>query len=252
MKTLKEIIAYLQKRSSRRGYTCDACGREVFDYPNKRLCEPCQNSLFFNDQITCDKCGRKTATEGLCLGCKNRPPVYTKGISPLVYGGDTPALINRFKNGNARLGYYLGELIAIAVMEKIPKDEQLFLLSVPTTKKRLHERGFDQAQMLADVLGDVLSANGYMVETVDFLSAKDTTAQKHLTYAERLKSVANRYRFKKRGVCKGKTFLLVDDILTSGATGNACASLLFSDGAKAVYFAVAASSLSYKNLRAST
>lgn len=244
MKTLKDILAFLQKRSSRRGYTCDACGKEVFDYPNKRLCEACENALFFNDKITCDKCGRQTVIEGLCLGCKNRPPAYTQGVSPLVYDGDTPALINRFKNGNARLGYYLGELIAIAVMEKIPKDEKLFLLSVPTTKKRLRTRGFDQAQMLARVLFDVLEQNGYCLETVDFLLSSDTTAQKHLTYAQRLKSVSKRYRLKKRGLCAGKTFLLVDDILTSGATGNACSSLLFDDGAKAVYFAVAASSLS--------
>ena len=244
MKTLRDLLAFLQKRSSMRGYTCDACGREVFDYPNKRLCEPCENALFFNDKITCDKCGRKTVIEGLCLGCKNRPPVYTQGFSPLVYDGDTPELINRFKNGNARLGYYLGELIALAVMEKIPKDEKLFLLSVPTTKKRVYARGFDQAQMLARVLFDVLRANGYCLETVDFLQSNDTTAQKHLTYAERLHVVANRYRLKKRGLCKGKTFLLVDDIVTSGATGNACSSLLFNDGAKAVYFATAASSQS--------
>lgn len=242
MKTLRDILTVLQNRSSRRGYTCDACGKEVFDYPNKRLCEICENALFFNDSIACDKCGRKTLIDGLCLGCKNHPPVYTKSVSPLVYDGDTPDLINRFKNGNARLGYYLGELIAIAVMEKIPKDEKLFVLSVPTTKQRMRTRGFDQAQMLARVLLDILRANAYTVETVDFLYAKDTTAQKDLTYAERLHVVANRYRLKKRGLCKDKTFLLVDDILTSGATGNACSSLLFDDGAKAVYFAVAASS----------
>ena len=244
MKTLKDVLAFLQKRSSKRGYTCDACGREVFDYPNKRLCAVCENTLFFNDKTTCDKCGRETVTQGLCLGCKSRPPVYTKGVSPLVYDGDTPALINRFKNGNVRLGYYLGELMAIAVMTKIPKDEKLFILSVPTTKQRLYERGFDQAQMLARVLFDVLKDNAYDVETVDFLQANDTPAQKHLTYAERLKSVQKRYRLQKRGSCKDKTFLLVDDILTSGATGNACATLLFQDGAKAVYFVAAASSMS--------
>ena len=240
MKTLKDLLAYLRDVSSKHGYTCDSCGKEVFDYPNHRLCPACEDSLLFNDGNTCEKCGRKTPVVGLCLDCKSYAPKYEKGVSPLVYKGGTPLLINRFKNGNQRLGYYLGELTAQAVLRKIPKTETLYVLPVPISRTRLQERGYNQAQVLAQTIGDILQRNGYDIAfAFDIMVAGERAPQKDLSYAQRRKLAKATYQVQKRSECKGKTFLIVDDILTSGATVNACAEKLLLCGAKTVYLAVA-------------
>ena len=241
MKMFKYLLGYFRKYSLKHGYTCDSCGREVFDYPVHRLCKECENSLWFNVGITCDKCGRKTPVAGICLDCKNQPPVFRKGFAPLAYRAGTPTLINRFKNGKQRLGYYLGELTAKSVLGSLPKTETLYLVPVPISSERLFERGYNQAQVLATAMQNVLRENGYKTELcLDILTAKPTPAQKDLTYTERKNQAEKRYRVQNKQACENKTFLLIDDILTTGATSNACAEKLIACGAKDVYLAVAA------------
>ena len=99
------LYAYL----SSRGYTCDVCGREVFDYPNNRLCDDCLGSLSKNDGKLCKKCGRHTLSEGICLTCKREVPKFYQGFSPLIYRAETASVVNRMKNGNPRLALWLGE-----------------------------------------------------------------------------------------------------------------------------------------------
>ena len=237
----KYLLGYFRKYSLNHGYTCDSCGREVFDYPTHRLCKDCENSLWFNVGITCDKCGRKTPVAGICLDCKKQPPVFSKGFAPLAYCAGTPILINRFKNGKQRLGYYLGELTAKSVLDNLPKTETLYLLPVPISPERLFERGYLQAQVLASAMQSTLRENGYKTELcLDILTAKPTPAQKNLDYTERKNQAEKRYRVQNKQACENKTFLLIDDILTTGATSNACAEKLLACGAKAVYLAVAA------------
>ena len=240
MKVFKYLLAYFKRFSAKHGYTCDNCGREIFDYPTHRICEECENALVFNVDARCEKCGRKTPVVGVCLNCKSKPPVYKRGFSPLVYKGGTSKLINRFKNGRQRLGFYLGELMAKSVLENVPKTETLYLLPVPLSPDRLQARGYNQAQTLALGMQSTLQENGYTAEIrCDILTAKSAPAQKHLSYAERKRQAEQRYRVQDKLGCKDKTFLLVDDILTTGATGNACAEKLLTYSAKDVYFATA-------------
>ena len=99
MKLLERGLDAYRKLRSKRGYTCDDCGREIFSYPTERLCEGCLSLLEKNDKSVCPKCGRKTLAEGVCLDCKRRVPPFARGMSAFVYGGETARLINRLKNG---------------------------------------------------------------------------------------------------------------------------------------------------------
>ena len=96
---LGDVARKIRVFSAKRGYVCDNCGGEVFSYPAERFCARCEEKLQRNNGRNCEKCGRKTAAEGVCLLCKDELPKFAKGISTFVYEGECASLINRFKNG---------------------------------------------------------------------------------------------------------------------------------------------------------
>ena len=112
MRFLERGLDAYRKLRSKRGYTCDDCGREIFSYPTERLCEGCLSLLEKNDKSVCPKCGRKTLAEGVCLDCKRRVPPFARGMSAFVYGGEAARLINRLKNGERFLSRFFGERMA--------------------------------------------------------------------------------------------------------------------------------------------
>ena len=241
----------IRSLSNARGFTCDGCGKELFDYPMHRLCEVCEAGLRFNDGRTCPKCGRKTLAEGVCLSCKGRAPRFTKGMSPFVYRGESASFVNRIKTSNPTLALYFAERMAeclLAQFEGIEDylgvgEDVLLLIPVPLTKKRLRERGYNQATLLAERIFEVLQEKGYRVELREdiLLKRKDTEQQKHMDFSSRMENVAGAYHVAERKACRGRTMVLIDDILTTGATGSECASRLLSAGAVDVFFLTGAS-----------
>ena len=246
MEFFKKLGRKMRAFTAQYGYACECCGVELFDYPKSRFCDDCERKLHDNDGVTCLKCGRMTITDGVCLGCKSRAPRFTQGFSAFVYDGKAAALVNRLKNGNRRLADVLAERMAEDFFNKatnLTDDELLFILPVPTTDEKRAERGYNQAEELAEALLEQLATRGFPVERTESVLQKtrETAQQKHLGYGARAENVKGAYRVHKRKFCQGKTFLLVDDIMTTGATGDECARLLKSAGAKAVYFIAAAS-----------
>ncbi len=245
MKLWRDFLEVLKKADGERGYACDACKAELFDYPKHRLCPCCEESLLKSGECVCGKCGRKTRAAGVCLTCKSHLPKYTQAFSPFVYDGTVAKLVNRIKNGEPRLALYFGEKMAEYFLSKTSGKEfwqqGVFILPVPTTKKRLKTRGYNQAQELAKSVAAALEKAKISV-TLDgdvLQRTKDDFAQKKLGFAERAKNIIGAFHVHKRKVIQGKTLLLIDDIMTTGATGSACAERLLGAGAKAVYFLTA-------------
>ena len=233
------------------GYTCDNCRAEVFEYPKIRLCTKCERKLDYNNRLTCPKCGRKTVASGVCLNCKTKSPAFFAGVSPFVYHGATAAFINRMKNGNRRLCAYFGECMADEVLSRFPnlKTEKLMLVYTPLTKNKRRSRGYNQAEELAYSIAERLQSHGVCVELVNDVLQKrrDVALQKRLGYMQRFENVQGSFHVHKRAVCRDKIIVLIDDIMTTGATGHECARLLMGAGAKAVYFLTAASLQEIKN-----
>lgn len=200
--------------------------------------------MWANNGKTCIKCGRSTRADGVCLTCKSRLPRFTKGFSPFVYRGESAALINRVKNGNPVLAAYFGEKMAAHFLQsKEAAEGNFLLLPVPLSEQRKRERGYNQAEELAYFLRKTLMKEGVKAEyRTDVLQKrKDTLPQKEMGIGGRAKNVEGAYHVHLRTVCRGKTVLLVDDIMTTGATGSECAARLLAAGAKKVYFLCAAS-----------
>ncbi len=227
-----------------RGYTCDACGVELFDYPQNRLCESCQEKLRKAEGTVCEKCGRKTLTQGVCQTCKSCLPIFSRGFAPYVYKAECASVVNRIKTGAPRLAYHFGERMAeyFADRYKPSTEEEISLVPVPVTKRRLRTRGYNQAQRLAIAVGKRLVELGFKVEIrKDFLvKRRETPMQKHMNAKQRRENVSGAYQIRKRKNCKGKKILLIDDIITTGATASECAKRLMSAGATEVLLLVAA------------
>ena len=248
MSVLKNWLQKLVRASGKHGYTCDSCGEELFDYPTRRICNACENRIEKNGKDVCDKCGRKTISGGVCTTCKALMPRFTCGISPLVYRADTAALVNRIKNGDRRLAFYFAEQMTAAFLRRfavagVDFERNLLLVPVPLTDKKRKARGYNQAETLAISVADVLAEKGIpvAVDSCVLQKKRETEQQKNLGVSARAENAVGAYHLHKRKVCEGKTILLIDDILTTGATGSACAKLLLNAGAKEVILLTVAS-----------
>ena len=121
-----KIVEKIRNFSFEHGYTCELCGRELFDYPEHRICKECEKDFWHNDGLTCPKCGRETVSNGVCLLCKSVLPDFDEGASSFTYGGNSASAINRVKNGNRRVLPYLGECITLTLLERFPELEEQF------------------------------------------------------------------------------------------------------------------------------
>ena len=235
MKVWTKIENKIRAFSAGRGYTCDACGGELFDYPYRRVCASCEEKLLSAERV-CEKCGRETVSDGICLTCKHHLPLFTQSFSPFVYRGETASLVNRLKNGNRRLAFYFGEEMAKLLMRVLPNADML-IVPVPLTKERRRERGYNQAEELAYAVYAYMQKAEYNVElnVTALEKVRDGASQKHLGFVERAKNVVGSYHLHERKIFQDKTVVLVDDILTTGATGSECARILRGAGAREVY-----------------
>lgn len=240
MGIIKELLKKIRRRALKSGYACDSCGKELFDYPVHRLCVDCEGKLLLPKR-PCPKCGRERIADGLCMDCKYSPPKFTQGISPFLYRGEVASLINRMKNGYPRLAAYFGEQMAKCFLERVRERDALLIVAVPMTKSREIERGYNQAERLAESMETYFTEKGFSVELNFSLleKTKETKLQKRASVRERAENVQGAFRLRKRKVFEGRTVLLVDDIMTTGATGNECAQKIVNAGAKAVYFLTA-------------
>ena len=215
-------------------FACLLCDIEIF---KGELCADCLKRLVLNSDETCPKCGRKTAKSQICMECKAHLPAYDRALSPLVYKEGSADLIFRFKNGHPHMAGYLSRFI-VEKIAGLPKADGI--VYVPMTARAQRDRGYNQALLLAEAVSE---STGIPVLYATRKIA-DTPAQKDLPRAERLKNLNEAFRADKNLV-KDKTLLVVDDVMTTGATLECLASTLKKAGASAV-FAVAVASVEYK------
>ncbi len=239
MKLIEKLLQKLKRSAKEHGRACDICGVELFDYPIHRVCENCIKTLYGETKPVCPKCGRQAVTKSVCLTCKSRAPAFTNGFSPFAYEGEVALQINRLKNGNRRLAFFFAEQMCRYFLNAVADNgrKNLFVVPVPLTAEKRKKRGYNQAEDLAEHIYETLGKVGVdCAMDLEVLQKKrETENQKRLGFFDRAENVAGVYHVHKRKACKGKTVLLIDDIMTTGATASACAKLLLSAGADRVY-----------------
>jgi ComF family protein len=183
----------------------------------------------------CRICALPLPDHGLtCGACLKREPAFSRVEAPFRYAFPVDSLITAFKH-RARWPYgrLLGELLARhlqhAFDEGLPRPQ--LLLPVPLAKKRLRQRGFNQAGML----GHWLAAQLDIPCTTDgLLRQRETPAQQGLDAAARKRNLRDAFAIGPNLQPAGQYLALVDDVLTTGATAEAIARLLRRAGAARV------------------
>ena len=229
---LRELFQRIRKWIYGKNYTCYLCRAEVFD--GQSFCDTCRKFLPYNTNF-CARCGRKIAQSGYCMDCRSHAPQFDKARSLFVYEGEVKNLIYAFKNGNSDFSEGLATELAPLIESEFSDADCITF--VPMTKSAERERGYNQAEILAKELA---TQTGLPVEAL-FEKTKDTPEQKSLNRVERQKNLHGAFHLKKRAVCKGKTVLIVDDLLTTGATAEELSRLLYGAKAKKVYLLTVAS-----------
>lgn len=205
-------------------FTCDICGREVFR--DERVCAACLAALPAGGEL-CPHCGRRVGEAGLCLSCKARAPRFYKARAPFRYEGEAAHLVLRFKGGEKFLFRTLAELTAPLVMQEFPTESLTF---VPMTATSERARGYNQSRLFAERLAALCQR-----PLLDVLEKRrETDMQKSLGKQARAANLKGCFRVTDRAAVRGQAILLVDDVLTTGATAEEVSSVLLSAGAERV------------------
>jgi len=120
---------------------------------------------------------------------------------------------------------------------RVVLDGAQALVPVPLHPRRQRTRGFNQSELLADALG---RGAGIVVAASALVRREDTRSQTGLTAAARRANVKGAFAVRRRAQIAGRTVVLVDDVLTTGATASACAQALRAAGAREVRLLTAA------------
>ncbi|WAP64199.1 ComF family protein [Pseudomonas fortuita] len=210
--------------------SCLLCDEPVEQhYP---LCIACEQELpWLGDH--CLRCALPLPMAGLtCAQCSQRLPAFDKVVALWHFGFPVDTLISRFKhNRQWPLGRLMAELLGHGLMhrfaEGLPRPD--LLLPVPLAKRRLRERGFNQAGMLGRWLGSQLGVN---CDERILARTRETPAQQRLDAKARRHNL--RQAFAVTRELEGKHVAIVDDVLTTGATAQAIAQALRRAGARRV------------------
>lgn len=227
--TFKQFFAKLKDILFPNGYKCLFCNEEINN--DIGVCDRCLQTLPFVDGDICEICGRRVnADTKVCDSCKNILPVYQKAFSVFWYKDQIAAKVKGLKfGGHKYYGYTLSKFM-------LHKFEELdinidVIIPIPLHPKRLKKRGYNQTEILLTSFVDA----GYNVVTNAVVRVKDTKMQARLDRESRQQNIIDAFQVIDPKAVKGKTVLVVDDVMTSGFTANECSRVLIAAGAKDVY-----------------
>jgi ComF family protein len=222
-------LVYKWLNNNQRCLLCSEATEEV-----RPICMACETDLpWLGDH--CQTCALPLPAAGLTCGqCLKMPPAFERVAAPWNYSFPVDTLITRFKHSAKwPFGRLLAELLAQFLQHRFDEDLDRpdVLVPVPLAAKRLRQRGFNQAAMLARWLGSSLDIP---CDEKLLLRIQDTSAQQNLNADARKKNLRDAFALVPGASIKGRHLALVDDVLTTGATAQALARLLMDAGAARV------------------
>jgi len=215
---------------------CPLCGAGLSAQAG--LCAACWSGLEIPGEPACALCQRpfadSMAAGAVCAPCLTHPPRHDGIAAATLYNEPSRRLVLAFKHGNrVALAALLARLIAARIAHL---DESWILVPVPLHRWRLWRRGFNQAALLARELSR-LRGGRVLVDGLE--RHRRTPSLGGLGRKARARTLSGAIRVDRRraAALKGAKVLLVDDVLTSGATTDACVGVLKRAGAERVMIA---------------
>ncbi|MCH5163982.1 MAG: ComF family protein [Clostridiales bacterium] len=208
------------------GIKCAVCGKDLFEENRYGICSGC---LLKANIRFCPKCGRAIGeTTNYCEDCTRYGREFTEARAPFIYEGKAKKLVYRLKYGGEKyLARFMAQYLADEYYKRLWHID--FITYVPTHTKREKTRGYNQAQLIANSLGEIINKPVVNALTRTKYSKNFAKLGRKERFKEAEESFAPNDKYKK------KSILLIDDVFTTGATSGACAKALKSSGAGDVY-----------------
>jgi ComF family protein len=219
---------------------CLVCKNKIPPADQQQLiCAGCWDKLEKNLPPFCASCGRHLTPEAIeknaCPSCAKCEAdfYFDRAFSPYTYTGSIKRLIHEFKySGKDYLGKPLGKLMNTFIRDyKLPIAYLDCVIPIPLHRSRQREREFNQAEILSQEIAREFNKK---ISTDALIRVKPTKTQTQLTFRERCQNIEKSFSVTKPELIKDANLLLVDDVLTTGATSSEAAKCLKSAGAKKV------------------
>lgn len=197
------------------------------------MCPACSRQVLFLKQQNCYRCSKLSPRGKTCERCRAHTDIFGVVVAAHFGIGPVRELIHEFKYDKlTELANVLGKVLVFAARRN--GLENVTVVPVPLHPKRLSERGFNQAQLLGK---RVARDTSWPLSNL-LCRSRATKTQTNLTREQRRTNVSG--AFVCRGDVAGKDILLVDDVITTGATLEECAKVLKRAGARRVQALVVA------------
>ncbi len=222
---------------------CDGClARVVRETPV--MCHQCGDSTDLEVDFEDERFARSLGESLLCRPCRMVPPDFVRAVSFGAYDGELRDLLQLFKfNGIRAVAPLLGNRLAEAIVSlEGAAGPDLLVVPVPLYRQRQRERGFNQAELLADTaLRQVRRMRpAWRLKPAYKLLRRKRSTESSYTLSQRGRRRNLAGAFEVAGKLAGQEVLLIDDIFTSGATARECARVLVRAGASKVWVATMA------------
>lgn len=212
-------------------HTCPFCGK----VSKEAVCSTCVAKVVYIREPRCKKCGKPIRKETMeyCLDCAHTYHYYDRGYALWLHREPVSTSIYQFKYHNRRIyGRFYAEELAKVYGNTLQRWNIQTIIPIPLSKKRRRQRGFNQAEVVANHLGKLLNIP---VDSRHLARVRDTSPQKKLDPAKRRENIKKAFVWRGNSQIKGPV-LLVDDIYTTGNTIDSAARVLKRAGAGKVYF----------------
>ncbi len=215
--------------------------KEALDFFLPRICISCEEKLKENEKCICSNClsSIQKTDKDLLLKEYNRKfkkeNIITDFLSLYIFEKDKvlQSVIHDLKyKGNIKAGFFLGELAGKYFYDEILRWNPDFIIPVPLYHLKKAERGYNQSYYISKAISKIVNIP---VKTTVLKRTRYTQSQTELNLEERKINVCGAFSVKKKNLIRNRTFLIVDDVITTGATISECGKVLLENGASKIY-----------------
>lgn len=214
---------------------CPVCHQRYYGDEPLHICPDCLEKLPLIGDAFCSICGIPFVAGDKphpCSRCIKNPPPYSAARAAFMHAGDIKELIHRFKyNGDTRLRRSLGLLTAEKLAKFAKESSADLIVPIPLHNKRLKNRGFNQALLLAEIFSKAwqIPLQRHLIKRTRL-----TVPQVELGRKQRLSNLHDAFMVADQRLVAGKTIMLVDDVTTTGSTLWEASAVLKKAGARKV------------------
>ncbi len=213
----------------------------LLDFVFPPVCIICSGNCELETPLVCKACWAAFPKPAAGSIEVKQPPGIARVFSVWEYDEKVEKIVHEVKFFrkfalSRRIG---SELSQVFLSEPCLKKSDM-IIPVPLHKSRQRERGFNQSELLCEVIGRQADAK---IEVSALRRVRQTKAQSKLNAAERAQNISGAFKVVKPELIRGKRVVLIDDVLTTGSTLSSCAGALLEAGAEKVYALTAAMTL---------